>query len=341
MIVRTTLVVFAVSAAVLLESPGGAVPPVRPAPGPTDHHVHVMSPSLVADWKSLGVPFSRPDSHYTRVGSLFRGPTPLGAAVLVPMGHLYGTDDFRQALRLSVEEEEARVGRENDYVAAEALRHGGKAVGLCTVPALRPYARRELERCALQPGIGGVKWHLASSGVDLRDRGHLEALRDLARWAEARQLPVLLHLDPQRRGTDSSHVLGFLRTVLEPHPRLTVVIAHLGGSGGYGPWTRTVFRTVSRWRAASPNRSNLHFDLSAVLLERESEGVPATTAVEAAQLAADLREAGWAGVVFGSDFPVFDPGRGQQHLRERLRLADDEAARIVAGVPQFFAARKR
>lgn len=33
------------------------------AQGLYDHHVHVLSPRLIADWKSLGMEFSRSDEY--------------------------------------------------------------------------------------------------------------------------------------------------------------------------------------------------------------------------------------------------------------------------------------
>lgn len=308
--------------------------------GLVDYHVHLMSPDLVRDWKSLGVPFSRPDSHYTRVGALLGGGTPLLAgAVLVPMGHLYGHPEFREALRLDEAGEEQRVARENDYVTAEAARWPGRAVGLCSVPALRSYARREFDRCRQRPGAGGLKLHLATSGVDLRNPGHLTAVAALAGLAEDHELPVLVHLDTRQRGTDSTHVEAFLREVLEPHPRLTVVIAHLGGSGGYGRWTRQVARVVQRWLdvGGPGTRPSVYLDVSAALLERESEGVPATTDEEVAMMAEDLNGR-LDRLVFGSDFPVFDPAGAAAALRRRLGMEGSTAAWQGRRVPAFWRA---
>lgn len=129
--------------------------------------------------------------------------------------------------------------------------------------------------------------------------------------------------------------------MLGPHPDLTVIVAHLGGSGGYGAWTRSVFRTVLDWlderRAAGEARTGVFFDVSAVVLERESEGVPATTPEEAAELAADLRRAGMDRLLLGSDAPVFDPRRTVELLRDRAGLAPAEIDRLLASeVPRLF-----
>lgn len=311
---------------------------------PVDHHVHLIGPGLLADWKSVGVSFSRPDAAYQSAAALL-GPPPGGdgpveRVVLVPMAHLYGNSELRGALDISVEEEQRRVAAENDHVAGEAARYPGRALALCSVSVLRPYARDELERCLELPAAGGVKLHLASSEVDLREPSHLAAIEQLTALAEERDALLLLHLDPQRRGLEASDIGRFAQTVLEPHPRLTVVVAHLGGSGGYGPWTQSVFRTLLSWleqrRTAGEAREGIYFDLSAAVLEEPSEGVPATTADEAAALADDLRRIGFERIVLGSDYPVFEPLRVVAVLEERVGLTSPEVDEILARhVPQL------
>lgn len=295
----------------------------------TDHHVHLLGPDLIRDWRAIGIPFSRPDSAYLIPdGTLTR----VERAVLVPMGHAYGNSELRAALDLSVEEEEHRVARENDHLLAQAARFPDRAVALCSAPALRPYGMRELERCVTAGGAG-IKLHLAASEVDLRDPAHLSSLEALAAWAAQRRLPILLHLDTQRRGTEAADVDRFLRTVLEPQPDLVVIIAHLGGSGGYGDWTRSVFRTVNTWLAerfaADDRRPGIFFELSAVLLEEESEGVPASTDADVAALVADFDEFGTDRLVFGSDAPSFDPARHAALLVGRGVLAEGTLDTIV------------
>ena len=291
----------------------------------------------------MGATFSRPDDAYSSASGVLGDAAsgaeaaPVARALLVPMGHLYGNSEFRDGLRLSLEEERARLAAENDHVAREAGRYRGRAAALCSVSVLRPYAWDELRRCRSELGAAGIKLHLASSEVDLRIPEHLAVVERVVGWAVAEELILLVHLDPQRRGTQAADVERFARTVLQPHPGAVAIVAHLGGSGGYGPWTRTVFRTLLDWledRArAGDLRRGLFFDVSAAVLERESEGVPATTADEAAALGADLRRAGFERLLFGSDYPVFDPRRYAELLVERLGLTPGEAAVLLANRP--------
>jgi predicted TIM-barrel fold metal-dependent hydrolase len=304
------------------------------APAIVDHHVHVLGPGVIRDWKSLGVTFSRPDAVYLSPASLFEGRgDSIGGVVLVPMAHLYANPEFVEALGIDAAEARRRVRAENAHVAREAARFSGRAVALCSVPALADWAIDDLQWCRDSLRVAGIKLHLASSQVDLRDATHLDRLTAIARFAERANLPVLVHVDPQRRGHDTTHIRAFAERVLQPHPRLQVVIAHLGGSGGYGPWTRSVFRTLRAWRRdveRTGPRRGVYFELSAVVLEAESEGVPAITDAEVRMLRDDLRAEGFDRVLFGSDYPVFDPRRGRQALIERLGLTPAEVDGIVA-----------
>lgn len=301
-----------------------APPPATPALA--DHHVHLLSPGLLRDWAAAGATFSRAAPVYTSAEGLFESS--LDQAVLVPMAHLYSSGWLRERLELTEDQERERVRRENDHVAAEAKRYPRRAVAFCSVGVLRPYTWDEIRRCRESLGSPGIKLHLASSGVDLRNEEHLEEIAKIAGWAETEEVALLVHFDPQARGLDVEDVERFIARVLAPHERLEVMIPHLGGSGGYGPWTRSVFRTFVNWldeeaRKGRP-RPGVTFDVSAVILEEESEGVPPTTPEEAASLAEDLRSLGLARVMFGSDYPVFDPQRYLSLLQTTLRLSTDE-----------------
>lgn len=286
---------------------------------PADHHVHLMSSQLVADWKSLGVPFSRPDSAYVYAAAYFesvRSSSSSGTdstrALLVPMAHLYGRQGFREALELSEEREYTAVRRENDHVAAEAARRPDRAAALCGVDFRRPYAWAEIHRCREELGSAGIKLHLASAEADLKDESQLDELARIAGWAEKEGALLLLHFDPQRRGLETDDVEHFITRVLEPHPDLQICIAHLGGSGGYGSWTRSVLHTFAGWLDAraseGDSRPGVWFDLSGVWLEESSEGIPASQPAHGRALGEDLGGALLERVVFGSDYPVFQPG---------------------------------
>ncbi len=283
-----------------------------------DHHVHLLSPQLVADWKSLGVPFSRPDSMYTKATSYLATtdgiePNPQAAprAVFVPMAHLYGQESFRTALDINEADEAERVRFENNHVAREASHYPGRAVAFCGVDFLRPYALAEIYRCLGDLHTSGIKLHLASAGADLRDVRQLRQLARIAAIADSARLPLMVHLDPQQRGLVAGDIQRFIDIVIAPYSRLTMIIPHLGGSGGYAAWSQDVLGVFVAWlddeADSGRDRAGIYFDLSAVWLSEESEGVPPSSAADAEALRRDIRRLGPDRIVFGSDYPVFQP----------------------------------
>ncbi|MCA1788780.1 MAG: amidohydrolase family protein [Thioalkalivibrio sp.] len=295
-----------------------------------DHHVHVLSPELVRDWKSLGVPFSRPDSAYTSVEAIFQ-VRPDVQAFLVSMAHIYGSEEFRGALGLSLEEEHARVRRANDHVAQEVARAPQRFVGFCSVSLLRPYAASEIERCRSELELVGLKLHLPSSGVRLGNRQHRRMLAEVAARAEQEQRPLLLHLVAAEREIEEEEVRGFVDEVVRPHPQLELYLAHMGGNGGYRiSAQRVVDAFVAFFAEGEALRQRpIYFELSASLLTRQTDGVPASSGADIQVLARDLRQLGLQRVLFGSDYPVFDGEAYSRALREHLPLSSAEFTQVL------------
>ncbi len=302
----------------------------EPAPAPVrwiDHHVHVLSPRLVKDWKSLGVPFSRPDEHYTGLDALVAADA-LEGALLVPMAHFYASGEMREALELDLEAERARTQAENDYVAELASNSPLRAVALASVDLLRPYALDELRRARERHAVAGAKLHLRSAGFDFAAPEHREALARVAAWVASFDGLLLLHLDADDRPLDAAALEATLEHAFGPHPHLRVLVAHMGGSGGFDARVQRNFDACMDWlaaeRARGRPRAEFHFDLSAALMLRESEGVPASSDADCAALASALRRLGFSRVHFGSDYPVFAPDELAHALETRLGLTRHE-----------------
>ena len=310
--------------------------PVEPPSVSVDHHVHALSPELLRDWSGLEGPFSKPDDVYTELATLDRQRAAALGAVLVPMGHLYAMVEFQRALGLGDSAAQQAVERENQYVKELAARSSNR-VALCSVPIRAGWAERALKRCLEDPGYAGIKLHLGAARADFRDAETVELLSAVFSSANAAGLPILLHLDNQVRGTDIEHIEFFLRRVLGPLPDAQVLIAHLGGSGGYAVWTQRVYHAINRWLAkeakAGRPRAGIHFDISAVALTKSVSGLPAISEEEARQLAKDMRTFGLSRLVFASDWPSFAP---DDYLKAFSRFGQLQAEDIAVLMGQRF-----
>lgn len=333
---RTALLLAGLNGAACEPERGAASAPDS-APVMADHHVHVLSPELVQDWKAVGVPFSRPDSAYTSVSAILDvGAIP---AFLVSMAHVYGLPEFRRALDLSIDAELLRVRRANDHVAHEVARAPASLVGFCSVHLLRAYAIAEIERCRHDLDLAGLKLHLSASGIDLHDREHLHLLATLASTAAREGLALLIHLAAVDGELRADELRAFIEHVVEPNPDLELYLAHLGGNGGYRRSARRVVHAFTAYLRESEVNSarTIYFELSGTLLARTTDGVPASSRADARRLAADLQALGLDRVVFGSDYPVFDPGSFAGLLQRRLSLSPAELTTIAENRGPVFA----
>jgi predicted TIM-barrel fold metal-dependent hydrolase len=168
---------------------------------------------------------------------------------------------FRQ-----VENEHAKVRAENDWVAQEVARYPGRLVGFCSLNPLKEYALDEIERCARHPGLTGLKLHFTTSFIDLRQPVHVERLRAVFRLANARRLPIVVHLRTLNPEYGRGDAEIFLRDVLPEAPHIPVQIAHLAGWGGYGRETDEALTVFAEATASGDRRAaNLYFDISQVV----------------------------------------------------------------------------
>lgn len=151
-------------------------------------------------------------------------------------------------------------------------------------------------------GAHGIKMHTGLQGFSISD----ERLWPLYALCQERGMPVLGHGGPDRGGNGFSEPKAFA-AMLEAFPRLTVVLAHMGGA------------TFRQTAAIAERFPNVCFDCSEII---EWTGTPnGPTDLE---LAALIRQVGSHRVMMGSDFPWYDLDHTIQRINELPLLTDDE-----------------
>jgi predicted TIM-barrel fold metal-dependent hydrolase len=165
-------------------------------------------------------------------------------------------------------------------------------------PGAADYVRR-----ALDDGVKIFKVHLQVGGFDPREA----ALAEIWGLLADAGVPVVVHASsvPVPGGWIGPEPIG---EVLRRHPRLRVVIAHLG-MPEYGPFFELA-RTYER----------VALDTTMAFTDFAERGMPFP-----AKLRPALRDLGLAGkVVLGSDFPTIPhPYAHQLHALDRLDLGDE------------------
>jgi len=192
-----------------------------------------------------------------------------------------------------VENEYAKVRAENDWVAEQVARYPDRLVGFCSFNPLKDYALEELQRCAKNPQLKGLKLHFGNSAVDVLNPEHVEKLRQVFRAANDLRLPIVVHLwRSGKYGPEQSK--AFLEKIIPAAPDIPVQIAHLAASGP-GYHSDDALEVYAEAAAAGdPRMKNVYFDVASMVIH-------STTPDTLALVAKRLRQLGLQRILFGTD----------------------------------------
>jgi predicted TIM-barrel fold metal-dependent hydrolase len=189
-----------------------------------------------------------------------------------------------------------QVGRINEYIAAVCAEHSGSFTGFGTLHPDIPNPEEEVDRI-IALGLKGVKFHPDMQGFNIDDR----RMMGIYALLEGR-LPVVFHTGDYRY--PYSHP-SRLAAVIDAFPRLITVGAHFGG------WSMpdlAVEYLKDRF---------CYFDVSSA--------IPFMGRKRAVEL---IRLYGAERFLFGSDFPMWDPGACLDEFMS-LDLTDGEKDLIL------------
>lgn len=290
-----------------------------------DHHVHLLSPALIKIWKGLGIPFSKPDADYSQLQAIAKR---LGTdrMKLISMAYLYGSDEFGK-----FENEYDLVKAENDYLAETKSKYGKNIKIFCGIHPLKDYALKEAERCQKELKTDGIKMHFGSSQVYLTEPAHLEKVKPIFAYAAKNKLPVILHFDNFHRKFGAADVNILANSILKDLPPLELQIAHFGTSGGFNPRTKAVINAFGELFKTDKaiKKHKILFDISAVALDKDSEGVKKLTDEEFAELGVNVRKLGFKRVRFATDYPLYSADEYLKILKNRLRMSEAEIEQML------------
>lgn len=279
----------------------GGVPPTSSSPSPSaDYHVHVPSDTAAEFINTHWGYDVAPKTADEVIAMLDEAQIEKG--VLLSLGYMYGRPGTE------VSNEYAKVQRENDYVADRAAKYPGRLVAFCSVNPLANYAMDEIERCAREEHLEGLKLQLGNSKVNLRDSSHVRELATIFSAANRQGLPIVIHLWTEAE-YDRKDVEIFIRDVLPEASQVSVQIAHMGGAGLFSGTTAQALEAFTE--AIERNRAHFEgvvFDLGAVTADPDEALANGDTSHAERyrdahrQVARWIREIGPERVVFGSDY---------------------------------------
>jgi uncharacterized protein len=243
---------------------------------------------------------------------------------------LSGAYIFESPHRPKLGDAATRLRAENDWTAREVARHPARLIGFGAVAPLTDTALPEIERCARDLKLRGLKLHLGNSGVDLGDSTHVARLQQVFAAANRLELPIVVHVATGNWALGRRNAEIFLEAILPRAADVVVQIAHLAGAGpGWNDEALEVFAKAIE--ARDPRTRNLYFDVATVADLQRSDRLEL--------LARQIRRIGPERILFGSD-GVFGgrrtPNEEWGTFRGMVPLTDAEFAVIRDNVAPYL-----
>jgi len=245
--------------------------------------------------------------------------------------------DFSNPNKPRVPDEYAHVVAENNWTSAQVAKYPDRLIGFCGVNPLRPYAIREIERCAKDANLRtGLKLHFGNSDVIVENPEHLARVRRVFRAANRHRMAIVVHMHANidhRRPYGAKEASIFLEQLLPEAPDVTVQIAHLAGSGGYDdPATDEALSVfIAAIERNDPRMKNVYFDVCGI-------AIPGRWESKADLIAQRIRQISTKRLLYGSDAAV--PGNLPKESLQRWRqlpLTQQEFHSIENNVAPYIA----
>ncbi|MBQ9299639.1 MAG: amidohydrolase [Clostridia bacterium] len=203
-----------------------------------------------------------------------------------------------RALIHSVAMSPARAATINDFISDQVKEHPQELVGYATLhPDMTENEAGDEFSRAMGLGLKGIKLHNDMQKIAIDDP-RMDKIYALCQDT----CPLLLHMGDSRYHYDNP---AQLPGVLRRFPRLRVIGAHMGG---YTEWQQAFDCLL---------HEDVIVDCSSSYFVLGREG-----------LLQAIRRFGADRVMFGTDFPMWDPGLELGHVRG-LGLAEDELEKVL------------
>jgi len=290
-----------------------------------DNHVHIMSPSLIKDWKNLGITFSKPNEYYSNIDTILKN-NKAHFTNLIGMGYVYGISEFNQD-----REEYQNLKQENNYVLEVSKNQEQKLKPFIAVNPLKDYAINEIKRCLKLNSKLGLKLHFNASQVYLTELIHLKKIKLIFKLASENDVPILLHFDNWHPKFGKPDIKILVNNILKDLDHIHLTIAHFGTSGGFNKKTKNVIDAFLELQKNSKilKKHTILFDISAVALDKDSEGVKKLTENNFSELKIYCDKIGYDKIVFGTDYPLYTSNEYFEILKVKLKLSDHQLIQIT------------
>lgn len=291
-----------------------------------DNHVHIMSPELIRLWKDMGIPFSKEDSYYKDIDTILSSNKATSVS-LISMAYVFSSEEFGGTLENTRE----KVQNENNYLASVKLKYPNKIRAYYGIDPLQEFALAEVKRCHTELKLDGIKLHHNASQVYLTVPEHLKKVKAIFEYASNNQIPILMHFDNSHPKFGKKDVKILADSILTGLNYVNLQIAHFGTSGGFNQKTKeTLDAFIELFQTNHPiSKHSITFDISAVGLDKDTEGISKLTSNDFDELAKYSRKLGFDRIVFGTDYPLYRSDEYLNLLFMKMKLTEDEVTNLL------------
>jgi len=290
----------------------------------TDYHVHLQDSATVQlgfrMLKAFHLKATRMDSLCFDADTIIRrlDKARFHSAWIISNAYWFGSP------ATPVKNEYEEVMKQNDWIAAQAAQYPDRLKAFMSVNPLKPYAIKEIERCAVTKRFTGLKLHFANSKVNLFDKAQVRQLQKVFAIADKYGLLLLVHFRNGKKWDGAANAEILLKQILPFAKNTKVVIAHMAGWGGYDSQTDKALKLIAAYlHSDKKSDPNLYLDVSAVFPINGNSNHTRSVKSKAVwhpaiALKKQIKTIGTDHIVFGTDWPLIDIGSYMEMLNKNL-----------------------
>lgn len=265
-----------------------------------DYHVHIFSPELITNLSIQGLDFKKArfqiikeKEEYSNISEITNDNED-AKMILISVGYAYKNIEGNLT-------EEEFVKRENNLLAEKVKTNRNNLIGFYGINPLKEFAIKEIKRCDEELKLDGLKLHLQSSNLNLKDSIHISKLKEVFQLADERNIPLLIHNNALDNSFGKEYFKIFTEEILDKCDSLTIIFAHAGGGGHFFQFGYDFLNEFNSYFQNDKSRTKhkIYFELSGVV--KVIKYPKEKTHTEFLEL---MKKIGYDKFLFGSDYPV-------------------------------------
>jgi predicted TIM-barrel fold metal-dependent hydrolase len=289
-----------------------------------DYHVHIFSPELISNLSLQGHNFRQSRFQIIKEKEFYSNISEItldnkkAKMVLISVGYAYKNLNGSQS-------EKDFVRKENNLLSEIVKTNPDNLIGFYGIDPLKEFAIEEIKRCDVKLKLDGLKLHLQSNNLNLKDSIHLSKLKEVFQLADDREIPLLIHNNAWDKSFGKEYFKIFKTEILDKYNSLTIIFAHAGDGGGFYQFGFDFLNEFTLYFQNNEDKikHKIYFELSGV-----AKVIKYPKEKTHAEFLEIMKKIGYEKFLFGSDYPVRNSPTYLNELFNLLNIEYDEFQKI-------------